>query len=133
MAEYAHPWDHPESELTGDTTRVLTTLEQLLTGLSIGTADQYVYCTACRQAQYEGHAVTVYAYRCSEASSWDVARCYCEDCAPTVIETPTLGAGECLASATLGSRAFPSEQRHRLCLNDIATVALSPPTEGTSP
>lgn len=77
--------------------------------------------------------MTVYAYRCTDTPDWDVARWYCAECAPEAIETPTLGAAECVVRATLGVQSVVTEQRHRVCLTEVTVEARSPPTEGTAP
>lgn len=109
------------------------TFQQVLTGLPVGLSYRHVGCTACQQNLQEGQRVTVYAYRCMETPDWEVARCFCADCAPEAVKTPTLGAAECVASATLGVQSVVTEQRHRYCLTEVEVAAQSPPTEGTEP
>ena len=109
------------------------TFQQVLTGLPVGLSYRHVGCTACQQNLQEGQRVTVYAYRCTETPDWEVARCFCADCAPEAVKTPTLGAAECVASATLGVQSVVTEQRHRYCLTEVEVAAQSPPTEGTEP
>ena len=111
----------------------LVTFQQVLTGLPVGLSYRHVGCTACQQNLQEGQRVTVYAYRCMETPDWEVARCFCADCAPEAVKTPTLGAAECVVSATLGVQSVVTEQRHRYCLTEVEVAAQSPPTEGTEP
>lgn len=133
IGERPHPWDQPDPDTRPDAVAVLTTPQQVVTGLVVSPAQRHVYCTGCRDARSEGQEVTVYAYRCVDPAAWDVAQCYCPACAPADVETPTLGAVECLVTATLGQRSFPAGQTHRLCLTDVELLAVSPPTEGTDP
>jgi hypothetical protein len=106
---------------------------QLLTGVSVGLPTNRVVCVGCGDQLGEGRAVTVYGYRQAERDAWDLRRCYCVDCAPTAIETPTLGVSELLARAWLGSIALPRTRTHRLCLTEVALVTYSLPVEGCAP
>ena len=106
---------------------------QLLTGLEVGLPTNRVVCVGCGDQLGEGRAVTVYGYRQAERDEWDLRRCYCEACAPTAIETPTLGVSELLARAWLGSIALPRTRTHRLCLTEVELVTYSPPAEGCEP
>ena len=106
---------------------------QVLTGWSIGLPTNRVVCVGCGAQLGEGRAVTVYGYRVAEGSKWDLRRCYCEDCAPSVIHSPTLGVSELLARAWLGTLALPRDRTHHLCLTEVELVAYSPPSEGAEP
>jgi hypothetical protein len=106
---------------------------QLLTGLEVGLPTNRVVCVGCGDQLGEGRAVTVYGYRQAERDEWDLRRCYCEACAPTAIETPTLGVSELLARAWLGSVALPRTRTHRLCLTEVELMTASPPTQGHEP
>jgi hypothetical protein len=81
----------------------------------------------------EGSYTVVYAYRCAERDHWDLRRCYCTDCAPSTIETPTLGVTELLAQVWLGTLAQPRTRTHELCLTEVECVAVSPPSESVDP
>ncbi len=80
-----------------------------------------------------GQHVGLYAYRLAEASRWDIARLYCHRCAPDRLVGPTLGAAEVLMTGTLGTVSYPARQSHRLCVAEVLTRRVSPPTEGTRP
>jgi hypothetical protein len=124
-----------QSQWEADTAhaQVTTTPRQLLGGCEVGLATREVCCAGCKVSLTEGESGVVYAYRTADAPEWLVARCYCERCAPATVQTPTLGVHELLASATFGLRSQVIGQVHHLCLGDVACVALSPPSEGTSP
>ena len=130
--EYVHAWDRPAPEQPGPQP-VVTTPRQALTGLQIGLANLQVHCTACGQARHEGQQVWVYAYRTADDPEWLVTRCYCPQCAPARIETPTLGTSEALIEARLDVVSLSSEQRHHLCLSDVEVLGCSPLTEGAAP
>jgi hypothetical protein len=125
--------ERPGADPPGDSTRVTAEPTQLLTGVSVGLPTNRVVCVGCGDQLGEGRAVTVYGYRQAERDEWDLRRYYCEDCAPTAIETPTLGVSELLARAWLGSVALPRTRTHRLCLTEVELVAASPPAEGHRP
>lgn len=112
---------------------VITTPQQLLTGLAVGLANLRALCNGCGEAVGEGALLTVYAYRCPETPDWETSRCYCEACGPDRIETPTLGATEALVRTRLGVIALPDERAHRLCLTGVELLAVSRPTEGSEP
>jgi hypothetical protein len=130
---YVHPWDHPQPEADTTHPQISTTPRQVLNGCEVGLATQEVCCTGCEASLTEGESGVVYACRTADAPEWLVARCYCERCAPATVQTPTLGAHELLASATFGLRSQVIGQVHHLCLGEIDCLALSPPSEGTSP
>jgi hypothetical protein len=125
--------ERPGDDPAGDAIQVLAEPTQLLTGLEIGLPTNRVVCVGCGDQLGEGRAVTVYGYRQAERDEWDLRRCYCEACAPTAIETPTLGVSELLARAWLGSVALPRTRTHRLCLTEVELVTYSPPAEGCEP
>lgn len=105
----------------------------ILTGTLIGTSGCQGVCTGCLQELQEGQTGRVYAYRIADSHDLDIARWYCPECGPDQIVGPTLGATEVLARARLGIRSRPATRTHHLCLDEVATIAVSPPTEGTQP
>jgi hypothetical protein len=105
----------------------------ILTGTLIGTSGCQGVFTGCLQDLQEGQTVRVYAYRITDSHDLDVARCYCPECGPDRIVGPTLGATEVLATARLGIRSRPATRTHRLCLDEVSTIGVSPPTEGAQP
>jgi hypothetical protein len=106
---------------------------QVLTGWPVGLPTGLVICVSCGAQLGEGRAVTVYGYRVAERSEWDLRRCYCVDCAPQLIRSPTLGVSELLAEAWLGTLAISRDRTHHLCLTEVDCVAFSPPSEGADP
>jgi len=131
--EFVRPWDAPWERTDTELPTVLTTPEQLLTGVSIGIPIPEAQCTDCGQTLHEGENILVYAYRAADAIEWDVVRCYCRDCRPDTISAPTLGTSELLVTAILGTVSDVRQQSHQFCLLEVAPVAASPPTEGASP
>ncbi|NHN46487.1 hypothetical protein G9464_02575 [Halostella sp. JP-L12] len=129
--EYIHPWDTPWERTDTELSTVLTTPEQLLTGVSIGVPIPEAQCADCGRTLREGENVVVYAYRAADATEWDVARCYCRDCGPDGISAPTLGTSETLVGALIGTVSDVGRQTHQFCLLDIERVDASPPTDGT--
>lgn len=125
--------DQPVADKYHDAPAVAATPQQVLEGLTVGSAQEAVVCTGCQQSRYEGQAVVVYACRREEAMMWEIQRWYCPACAPAGIETTTLGLSEVLTSARLGLRSFAAAQSHQLCLNEVGVEARSPPTEGNPP
>lgn len=115
-----------ESTLTG-------TPEQLFTGTELGLPTLEAVCQSCNQTLHEGAPCTVYVYQSADDVQWYLRRCYCDDCAPTTIQTPTLGTSEALIHAVLGTIASQSQQTYRLCLTEIVLRAYSPPTVGSDP
>jgi hypothetical protein len=131
--EYVHPCDFSYESPDGDLPTVLTTPEQVLTGVVIAVPDQEAQCTDCGRTLREGERVLEYAYRAADAPQWDAVRCYCRDCRPETISAPTLGTSELLVEAVLGTVSDVRQQSHRICLLEVDPVAASPPTEGTLP
>jgi hypothetical protein len=129
--EYVHPWDQPQPSSAAMDPAVVTTPRQVLDGVELGQGKARVYCTGCDRQLGEGDRLVVYAARTVDAPEWLVTRCYCPDCAPRRIETPTLGTSEVLASAHLGVRSHVSAQLHHLCLTEIELVERSSPAEDT--
>jgi len=123
----------PGSELTASTAQITVDPAQFLTGLTVGLPTERVVCVGCTTQLAEGRAVTVYGYRRAECPRWNLRRCYCADCAPAVIDEPTLGVTELLAQAWLGTMTLPTTRSHRLCPTDVEIVDDSPPKEGTRP
>jgi hypothetical protein len=105
----------------------------VLTGLPIGIPDLSAQCSDCGRTLREGERVLVYAYRAAEATEWDLARCYCPECRPDEITTPTLGTSEVLVDAMLGTMSDVRAQTHHFCLRHVERVDESLPTEGTAP
>ena len=113
---------------------VLTaTPEQLFTGSQIGLPTLEAVCQSCTKTLYEGATCTVYVYQPAEDVQWYMRGCYCEECAPTTIQTPTLGTSEVLVHAILGTIASQSQQTYRLCLTEVTLSAYSSSTEGCEP
>lgn len=128
--DYVHRWDSPASGTRGNHSSVRTTLDQLLTGLSVTTEASRASCTRCARILREGERILVYAYRMAEHREWNVARYHCRTCRTDEFETPTLCAKEALAEATLGTVYDVCEQTHNHCLLAVDHVATSPPSEG---
>ena len=103
--------------------------EQLFTGTEIGLPTLEAVCESCTQTLHEGARCTVYVYQPVEDAQWYTRRCYCDDCAPATIQTPTVGTSEGLVHASLGTIASQSRQTYRLCLTEVTLSAYSPPTE----
>jgi hypothetical protein len=129
---YVHPWDRPD-EYDPDCPQVVTTPEQVLTGLPLGRATLEALCDTCGTSMGEGADVFVYAYRAAEAPRWSLAGCYCATCAPSGIRKPTLGTTEVLVGAQLAVVSLPREQRHSLCVSTPTLRSFSPPTRGSAP
>jgi hypothetical protein len=110
------------------TTTTTATAAQVLTGLQVADAAHRARCTACGAALYEGSPVRVYAYQLADEDTVTPSRLYCRGCKDDI--TPTLGATEVLADATLGLQAHPHSQTHALALTDVRPVVESPPEEG---
>lgn len=103
---------------------------QLLTGLVIELSPNHVVCLECTSPLTEGQSITIYGARQAGNPRWDLRRWYCTACAPTTIQTPTLGVAELLVRAWLGTTALPETRTHRLCLTEVKLLAYSPPREG---
>ena len=131
--EYLRQRERPGSQPHPEYPAVVSTPQQILTGLSVGLPTLEAYCACCDASRGEGETLVVYVYRGAEAYEWDIARVYCWDCAPVGITTPTLGTTEALVSARLGVVSSVAEQTHCLCLTAPELVAHSPPTEGSLP
>jgi hypothetical protein len=130
--DYVHRRDHPNPERR-DPRQVLSTPEQVLTGLPLGLATLEVLCSRCGRTLEEGAEIQVYAHRPAEAPRWSLTQCYCPDCGPGVVRRPTLGTTEVLVTAQLAVVSLPAEQRHSLCLASPALSSFSPPTRGSAP
>ena len=120
----------PEFPVDTDHTGVVTTPAQLLTGVPLGYSPDEVICTPCNSTQTEGMTAVVYAYRTADMPEWSIARCYCPECAPEQVTTPTLGMSEVLGQGRLDVLSYSATQHHRLCLTDVSVVDVSPLTEG---
>ena len=130
--EYDHPLNRSQSDCNVPR-QVVSTPEQVLTGLPLGLATLEVVCSCCGQRLQEGSEVQVYAYRAAEAPRWNLTRCYCPACGPGTITTPTLGTTEALVVARLAVVSLPKEQRHSLCLSVPTLSSFSPPTMVSAP
>ena len=113
--------------------RIQVTVSQLFEPVTVGSLPDRCHCTACRTRLREGQRIGVYAYRLGSADRWDVARVFCPACAPEQVREPTLGVAELLVTATLGTVSEPATQSHRLCVTEVLTQRVSPPTEGAQP
>ena len=109
------------------------TPEQLLKGLPVGLPTLHAFCTDCNETLHAGQSIVEYGYRTADSTEWAIRQCYCEECSPLSIQTPTLGVTELLAKASLCTVSDPREQIHRLCLADVAIQTYSPPREGVRP
>lgn len=121
------------SQIDGAAPLVQAPPTQLLQPISVGPTPDQCVCTGCRKRLYEGQQLGVYAYQLADADWWDVSRIYCRACTPEELVGPTLGAAELLVTGTLGTVSHPATQSHRLCLVEVLTRTISPPTEGTQP
>ena len=128
---YVHPWDEPTDDPVD--TMVRSTPRQVFDGQRVGVANQTVECSCCQGLRRSGQRLVCYAYRPAEAPEWLVTRCYCPACAPTAIETPTLGTAELLVEAELGVVSIVAEQLHECCLLQVTVRDVSPCTEGAEP
>jgi len=118
---------------TPDSTRVVTTPQQALTGLHIGLANLRLPCSTCDRALQAGDSIWVYAHRTADEPEWQLTRCYCEGCAAHAPTTQTLGTSEILAKAHLDIVTLVSEDRRQLCLSDAEICKYSPPSDSNSP
>lgn len=123
----------PRQPFADDMLMMQTSVAQLLTPVSVGAAPDRRYYTDCRQKLREGQQLGLYAYRVASARRWDIARMYCRECAPEGVVGPTLGATELLVTGTLGTVSNPATQTHRLCLAEVLTQTVSPPSKGATP
>ncbi|ELY55796.1 hypothetical protein C492_15101 [Natronococcus jeotgali DSM 18795] len=112
---------------------VTATPTQILHGHPVGSRPDTAVCIGCGSPLHETDIVFAYAYRCADATQWDVPRLYCWGCAPGRIRSPTLGATEVLVGGRLGTIALPTPRRPQLCLTELALWVHSPPTDGCSP
>ena len=110
---------------------VVATLEQLLTGLRVGTPSLDVQCSECGTTLGAGDSVSVYASRPVETPRWHLASCRCPDCAPDEIQTPTRGVTEVRATARLAIVSDVGSQQHWVCLSEPTVSTVSPPANGT--
>ena len=85
----------------------------------------------CGRELYDDTCVTLYAYKSADASEWKIPRIYCCKCHSEVIETPTLGTTEAVASAFLAVTQYAAGQTTRLTLSEIELRDYSPPADGT--
>lgn len=110
---------------------VETTVEQCLTGALLA-APGACRCQHCGAALREGRRAGAYCYRAADADRWDVARVYCESCAPDGLDTPTLACAEVVATGRLAVTALPT-RRHRLTLVEVGVRDYAGPREGSGP
>jgi hypothetical protein len=106
---------------------------QLLGSVTIGSSPDRCYCTACHTHVGEGQEIGLYAYWLTDTRRWDVARVFCRACTPDQLAKPTLGVAELLVTGTLGTLSDPATQSHRLCVAEVLTQQVSPPTDGVQP
>ena len=128
--------EHADQESSAGSTPppvVQTTPAQLLRPVPVGSSLTHCRCTGCHATLREGQQVGLYAYRLTDVNRWDIARVFCRDCTPKRLVGPTLGAAELLVAGTLGTVSYPTIQSHRLCVADVLTRRVSPPTEGAQP
>ena len=128
MSEEATTWSS-----VCENAKLTATPEQLFTGTELGLPTLEAICRSCKQTLHEGDSCAVYVYQPAADVQWYTRRCYCDDCVPETIRTPTLGTSEALVHAILGTIASQSQQTYRLCLTEITLRAFSPPTEGSEP
>lgn len=102
---------------------------QTITGLDVG-ANGTAVCTYCKSELGEGDNVTAYAYRCAGEQVLSVARLFCAECNQDVIEYPSCGCHEWLATARLGLTSDVAFQSHTLTLLDVTIIDASSPNEG---
>lgn len=110
---------------------VQTTPAQLLQPAPVGSSPKQCCCTDCQTTLREGQQVGLYAYRLADADHWNIARVFCCECIPDRLVGPTLGAAELLITGTLGIVSYPAIQTHQLCVAEVLTRVVSPPTEGS--
>ena len=132
MDEYVPPWNK-SVELADATPRIVSTPQQVFTGLRVGLANQTVECSQCGALRQSGQSIVCYAYRSADAPEWLLTRCYCTDCTPTEIETPTLGTSELLLEAELGVVSDVADQLHECCLQDVRVVDWQDCSVGAKP
>ncbi len=116
-----------------DETTVIATPEAVLTGHPVGPRLNGAVCIGCGEALHETDIVFAYAYRCADSTDWIVSRLYCLGCAPSIVQSPTLGVTEVLVGGRLGTITLPTARIHRLCLTELALRAYSPPQKGCVP
>ena len=122
----------PRSDTTRSP-RVEVTGSQLLEPVTVGASPDCCHCTSCRTCLREGEQIGLYAYRLRSADRWDVTRVFCHTCAPEQVREPTLGVAEILVTGTLSTLSESATQLHRLCVTEVRTQRVSPPTEGVQP
>ena len=128
--------EHADQQSSADNTAspvIQTTPAQLMRPVPVGSSPTQCCCTDCKTTLREGQQVGLYAYRLVDTDRWDIARVFCRDCTPERFVGPTLGAAELLVTGTLGTVSHPATQSHRLCVGDVLTRVVSPPTEGSHP
>lgn len=133
MADHSHSEEDTSCETDSELPSIVSTPQQVLTGVQIGLPDLHASCTCCGESITEGQACTVYAYRPANGQEWYPAKCYCQGCAPDKIPTPTIGTSEVVIQSWLGVVSRPHDRSHRLCLLEVELVEFSPPTEGRQP
>ncbi|WP_135855305.1 hypothetical protein [Halorussus salinus] len=119
------------AEPDGETVRVETDIEQVLTGLQVGVDGARGTCCCCGRDLYDGHYVTVYAYRTAGHDQWNLPRAYCRECNGGNIEIPTLGTNEVVATTFLGVMQAAASQTTRLVLTGVEIEEYSGPDDGS--
>jgi hypothetical protein len=81
---------------------VVAPLEQLFTGLRVGSRMLTVQCCTCGAQLGEGDQVSVYVYQMVETPRWHLARCRCFDCIPTRSQHRDAERQKCARQRTIG-------------------------------
>ena len=103
------------------------TVAQLFAGLSLARLGEPPQCVACGCAMTAGRSIVVAVYRPVEQACWQLGRCYCQQCAPDTIETPTLGVMELQVTGRVGTQSAVHTQSHAYCLLEPRVQAVSLP------
>lgn len=105
---------------------VTVPVEQLLSGFVV----EETRCSYCKATLQEGESVSAYVVRYAGDHEWSIPRLYCDDCHPTTITDPTLGATELLVRTRLTRTMDVTMQQSSFSLLDIQSVVQSYPEEG---
>lgn len=113
----------------------IASLKQLLHGLHVGVPNsEGTSCDQCGRGLRDGDAVTVYASKPVEATTWKIRQINCQDCQQKMeISTPTLGVSEALAAANLGITQNAATQTTWLVLANVKPISFAPPDQCTEP
>jgi len=113
---------------TRDNPEKRTAVEQTLTGLQAPGSP--TSCTGCGTTLRDGTPIVARATQPANATTWRIPRVYCRPCHGDRIRTPTLGARDALATATLAVTQSAAEQDAYSVLSDVRVLDHSPATEG---